>query len=195
MCIRDSIKDNLLDGDSWKNGERIVIFTEYKTTLDYLLRRLRAECPDSEDRILCLFGGMHDTEREQIKEAFNDPDAKVRVLIGTDAASEGLNLQETARYLLHYDCPWNPSRIEQRNGRLDRHGQARDVQTYHFVSNASADMRFISHLITKVDQIREDLGGVGDILDEAMHRRLIICLLYTSPSPRDATLSRMPSSA
>ena len=168
------IKDNLLDGDSWKNGERIVIFTEYKTTLDYLLRRLRAECPDSEDRILCLFGGMHDTEREQIKEAFNDPDAKVRVLIGTDAASEGLNLQETARYLLHYDCPWNPSRIEQRNGRLDRHGQARDVQTYHFVSNASADMRFISHLITKVDQIREDLGGVGDILDEAMHRRLIM---------------------
>ena len=168
------IKDNLLDGESWRNDERIVIFTEYKTTLDYLLRRLRAECPDSEDRILCLFGGMNDIEREQIKEAFNDPEASVRILIGTDAASEGLNLQETARFLLHYDCPWNPSRIEQRNGRLDRHGQARDVQTYHFVSNASADMRFISHLITKVDQIREDLGGVGDILDEAMHRRLIM---------------------
>ncbi|MEM7315466.1 MAG: helicase-related protein, partial [Planctomycetota bacterium] len=168
------IKDKLLKSGEWTADERIVIFTEYKTTLDYLLRRLREECPDSEGRILCLYGGMHDTEREQIKEAFNDPEAQVRILIGTDAASEGLNLQETARYLLHYDCPWNPSRIEQRNGRLDRHGQARDVQTYHFVSNASADMRFISHLITKVDQIREDLGGVGDILDEAMHRRLIM---------------------
>lgn len=168
------ITESLLESNKWLDDERLVIFTEYKTTLDYLLRRLRAECPDSEDRILCLFGGMHDTEREQIKEAFNNPDDKVRILLATDAASEGLNLQETARYLLHYDCPWNPSRIEQRNGRLDRHGQARDVQTYHFASNASADMRFISHLINKVDQIREDLGGVGDILDEAMHRRLIL---------------------
>jgi hypothetical protein len=94
-------------------------------------------------------------------------------LLATDAASEGLNLQTTARYLLHYDCPWNPSRIEQRNGRLDRHGQARDVQTYHFASDEDADLRFMSVLIHKVDQVREDLGAVGELLDEAFHRRLI----------------------
>ena len=124
----------------WRDDERIVVFTEYKTTLDYLLRRLREKYAGSEDRFLCLYGGMHDLEREQIKDAFNDTNARVRILIATDAASEGLNLQSTARYLLHYDCPWNPSRLEQRNGRLDRHGQARDVSVHHFASEQDADL-------------------------------------------------------
>ena len=62
------------------------------------------------------------------------PTQKPRILLGTDAASEGLNLQDTARYVLHYDVPWNPSRLEQRNGRLDRHGQARDVTVWHFAT-------------------------------------------------------------
>lgn len=171
--LRALIHELLLDDDQWKSDERLIIFTEYKTTLDYLLERLRSDFPEESSRFLSLFGGMGDVEREQIKEAFNDPSADVRVLVATDAASEGLNLQETARYLLHYDCPWNPSRIEQRNGRLDRHGQARDVQTYHFVSDQNVDLRFMAHLINKVDQIREDLGAVGAILDEAIHRRLI----------------------
>ena len=172
-ALAQLIDANLRDANQWRQNERIVVFTEYKTTLDYLQRRLREHYADSSDRVLCLFGGMEDTTREQIKEAFNDPTAKVRILLATDAASEGLNLQETARFLLHYDCPWNPSRIEQRNGRLDRHGQARDVQTFHFASRQDADMRFMSHLILKVDQMREDLGAVGDILDEAVHQRLI----------------------
>ena len=172
-ALTNLIDGYLRDGQQWQRQERIVVFTEYKTTLDYLQRRIREHYKDSSERILCLFGGMEDTTREQIKEAFNDSTAKVRILLATDAASEGLNLQETARYLLHFDCPWNPSRIEQRNGRLDRHGQARDVQTYHFASQQDADMRFMSHLIQKVDQMREDLGAVGDILDEAVHQRMI----------------------
>lgn len=158
--------------DQWLADERLVVFTEYKTTLDYLLRRLRHDFRE-DDRFLCLFGRMDDQQREQIKHAFNDPDHRVRVLIATDAASEGLNLQSTARYLLHYDCPWNPSRLEQRNGRLDRHGQARDVQTFHFDSAQNADLRFLDYLIRKVDQIREDLGATGELFDEATHRRLI----------------------
>src|SRR5208337_5602066 len=101
--------------------------------------------------------------REQVKERFNDPDAKVRVLLATDAASEGLNLQDSARYLLHFDCPWNPSRLEQRNGRLDRHGQSRDVFIHHFASDQDADLKFMAYLITKVDQIREDLGATGEV--------------------------------
>ena len=115
----------------------LIVFTEYKTTLDYLSRRLQ-ECY-AENRILTLFGaggpeGMDESDRENVKAAFNDPAADVRILVATDAASEGLNLQRTARYLLHFDCPWNPSRLEQRNGRLDRYGQARDVTIHHFVS-------------------------------------------------------------
>lgn len=172
-ALNQLIEEILKDGGEWNVNERLIVFTEYKTTLDYLLRRLREIYPGQEDRFLCLYGGMGDAEREQIKDAFNDPEAAVRVLVATDAASEGLNLQSTARYILHYDCPWNPARLEQRNGRLDRHGQARDVQVFHFASEQAADLKFISYLINKVDQIREDLGATGELFDEATHRRLI----------------------
>ncbi|MFV1969200.1 MAG: helicase-related protein, partial [Pirellulaceae bacterium] len=167
------IEELLRENGQWKDDERLVIFTEYKTTLDYLLRRLRHSFPGGEERFLSLFGGMDDLQREQIKEKFNDPQADVRVLVATDAASEGLNLQNTARHLLHFDCPWNPSRLEQRNGRLDRHGQARDVWVYHYASDEDADLKFMAYLISKVDTIREDLGATSELFDEATHRCLI----------------------
>jgi len=167
------IEKMLLANNNWLEDERLVVFTEYKTTLDYLVRRLRRKYTDNEGRIRFLFGGMDDLDREEIKTSFNDPRSDVRILIATDAASEGLNLQATARYMLHYDCPWNPSRLEQRNGRLDRHGQARDVHIFHFDSEQDSDLKFISYLIKKVDNIREDLGSVGELFDEITHRRLI----------------------
>lgn len=166
------IDDRLRDGPNWRENERLVVFTEYKTTLDYLLRRLRENLNEPE-RILSLWGGMDDDEREEIKRAFNDPSHPVRLLVATDAASEGLNLQETARYLLHYDVPWNPARLEQRNGRLDRHGQARDVTVWHFVSREDQDLAFLDFVIHKVDTIREDLGATGEVFDEITYRRLI----------------------
>ena len=155
----------------WRDDERLVVFTEYKTTLDYLVRRLRAKY--GADRVLTLFGGMDDVERGDVKRWFNDPLHPVRLLVATDAAAEGLNLQRTARYLLHFDCPWNPSRIEQRNGRVDRHGQARDVTVFHFVTDQDQDLAFLAHVIRKADEIREDLGSANEIFDEAAHRRLV----------------------
>jgi hypothetical protein len=156
---------------SWRSDERIVVFTEYKTTLDYIVRRLRERYePES---ILTLFGGMDEIERDLVKQAFNNPQHKVRILVATDAAAEGLNLQRTARYLLHFDCPWNPSKLEQRNGRIDRHGQPRDVTIHHFVSEQDQDLRFLSHVLRKADEIREDLGSANDLFDQAAHRRLV----------------------
>ena len=165
-----------VDGGGFRADERLIVFTEYKTTLDYLARRLRERYPA--ERVLTLFGaggseGMNEAERENVKAAFNDPASPVRILVATDAASEGLNLHRTARYLLHYDCPWNPSRLEQRNGRLDRYGQGRDVTVHHFVSDTDPDLRFLDHVIRKADEIREDLGSVNEIFDRAAHRRLI----------------------
>ena len=163
----------LLDEKRWKGSERLILFTEFKTTLDYLLRRLRDHYGDG-TRFLSLFGGMDDGERRAVKDAFNDPSAEVRVLVATDAASEGLNLQQTARYMLHFDCPWNPMRLEQRIGRLDRHGQGRDVEVFHFTSEQSADLRFLAKVIEKVDQVREDLGSCGEVFDAGLRRRLIL---------------------
>lgn len=155
-----------------EDDERLVIFTEYKTTLDYLQRRLK-DLHASDGFVRELYGGMDDEERDTIKAAFNDPADAVRILVATDAASEGLNLQETARMLLHYDIPWNPARLEQRNGRLDRHGQAHDVYVFHFTSEEDADLKFLAHVVGKVETIREDLGSTGEVFDAALERRLI----------------------
>ena len=159
--------------NNWRDDERLVVFTEYKTTLDYVVRRFHEKYGN--EQVLTLFGGgeMDENEREDIKDAFNDRAHGVRVLIATDAAAEGLNLQHTARYMLHYDCPWNPSKLEQRNGRLDRHGQARDVTIHHFISDQDQDLQFLAHVIRKADEIREDLGSANELFDEAAHRRLV----------------------
>lgn len=156
----------------FRDDERLIVFTEYKTTLDYLGRRLAERYPEP-DRLLMLFGGLDDKARDGIKGAFNDPSAAVRILLATDAAAEGLNLQATARYLLHYDLPWNPARIEQRNGRLDRHGQARDVTAFHFTSPDDADVAFMDYVARKVDVIREDLGATEELFDRAVEQRLL----------------------
>ena len=179
-ALVERIEHLLRTGGEFRDDERLIVFTEYKTTLDYVARRLRERYPA--DRVLTLFGtgggagdsaGMDEADRENVKSAFNDPVSPVRILVATDAASEGLNLHRTARYLLHYDCPWNPSRLEQRNGRLDRYGQARDVTVHHFVSDSDPDLRFLDHVIRKADEIREDLGSVSEVFDRAVHRRLI----------------------
>ena len=173
--LLDVIEKRVRAGKKWRNDERLIIFTEYKTTLDYLERRLRTsyEDPGRAIRVLYGSGNMDDRERNRIKAAFNDPDDPVRVLIATDAASEGLNLHESARYVLHYEIPWNPSRLEQRNGRLDRHGQARDVYVHHFTSEDDADLKFVAHVVGKVHEIREDLGSMGEVFDAAFQRRFL----------------------
>ena len=171
---------------TFRPDERLIVFTEYKTTLDYLARRLRERYPG--DRVLTLFGsggpgGMDQTDREHVKAAFNDPASPVRMLVATDAASEGLNLHRTARYLLHYDCPWNPSRLEQRNGRIDRYGQARDVTVHHFVSTTDPDLDFLDHVIRKADEIREDRLRHGGLLLDGTR---LAGVARHAPGPLDA---------
>jgi hypothetical protein len=170
FCLH--IENQLRAGGDWLKDERLIVFTEYKTTLDYLDRRLRRRYGDS-PAIRTLFGGVSGDDREDIKAAFNNPSDPVRILLATDTGSEGQNLQETARYLLHYDIPWNPSRIEQRNGRIDRHGQARDVYICHFASNDDADIKFLAYVLKKVNGIREDLGSVGEVFDSAIEQKLL----------------------
>ena len=169
----DLVKRKLRSGTSWRADERLIVFTEYKTTLDYLVVRLRQEFRDHGSAVHELYGGMGAPDRERIKDAFNDPANSVRILVATDAASEGLNLQETARFIVHYEIPWNPSRLEQRNGRLDRHGQARDVTVHHFTSDDDADIAFIGKVVAKLHEIREDLGSVGELFDGAFQRRFL----------------------
>lgn len=171
--LKDLVEEHLRSAQAWNTDERLIIFTEYKTTLDYVVQRLEREFGAYDGAIAQLYGGMSDDERERIKLSFNDPSSPVRILVATDAASEGLNLQHTARLLVHFEIPWNPSRLEQRNGRIDRHGQARDVTIYHFASDDDADLAFVARVLQKVNDIREDLGSVGELFDAAFQRRMM----------------------
>ncbi len=161
------IDEKLRDGERFRDDERAIIFTEYKDTLDYLLWRFERE-DLTEPTLQYLFGGVPSSQREVVKEAFNDPDSSIRILVATDVASEGLNLQTSCRYVFNQDIPWNPMRLDQRIGRVDRHGQGRDVYAFHFSSDEQADLRFLDRVVGKVNTVREDLGNVGEVIDEAV---------------------------
>ncbi|MBK7758727.1 MAG: hypothetical protein IPI35_20485 [Deltaproteobacteria bacterium] len=135
--------------------------------MDYLRARLRARYGDG-DWLLTLYGGMNDAERDAVKRQFNNPKSGARLLIATDAAGEGLNLQRAARLMLHWDIPWNPGKMEQRNGRLDRHGQERDVEIFHFDSTDDASMRFLGKVLRKRSQTREDRVVTDEIFADAI---------------------------
>ena len=94
----------------------------------------------------------------------------MRLLLATDAASEGINMQECCRWVIHYDIPWSPSKLQQRNGRVSRHGQVRDVSVHYFRCDQEEDMDFLFRVAEKVEQVRQDLGSVERIFDAAIQR-------------------------
>lgn len=167
------IKSHLLENDSW-NSDRLVIFTEYKDTLAYIENILKQF--DDSGRILKLYGGLATDERETIKAAFQAPPTEnpMRILLATDAASEGLNLQNHCRYLIHYEIPWNPNKMEQRNGRIDRHGQkAKQVFCHHFVYRNHEDSEFLQVIVDKMTTQRVDIGAIGDLLELEIEKQML----------------------
>ena len=175
--LTDWIKANLLTGQSW-NRRRLIIFTEYEDTRRWLERRLREALEGTDradDRIGVFTGATGSDRREEVKRAFNtDPDAEpLRILICTDAAREGINLQAYCSDLVHFDLPWNPSRLEQRNGRIDRKLQpAPQVFCRYFrYEQREADI-VLEALVRKTETIREQLGSVGQVIEDRIAKRL-----------------------
>jgi ERCC4-related helicase len=163
------IKQHLFEKGKLRDDERLIVFTEYKETLFYIEQRLLQEGFDK-NSLRLLFGGMTADEFEAVKGEFEDPNAAVRLLLATDAASEGINMQECCRWVIHYDVPWSPSRIIQRNGRVSRHGQTRDVSVHYFKSSEDEDLDFLGYVAAKVSTIQDDLGSVERVFDAAIHR-------------------------
>ncbi|HET9741886.1 MAG TPA: DISARM system SNF2-like helicase DrmD [Terriglobales bacterium] len=158
------------EGAAW-NELRVIVFTEYEDTRRYIEQQLRGLVADSEhgeSRIAIFHGPTPADEREKIKIAFNsDPKSNpVRILIATDAAREGLNLQAHCWNLFHFDVPWNPSRMEQRNGRIDRKLQPNPVVNcrYFFYQQRPED-QVIAALVRKTKTIREELGSLSQVID------------------------------
>lgn len=191
--------------DKQWSPQRVIIFTEYRTTQKWLYEILASQQLAEDDRLMTLYGGMNAEERERIKAAFQASPhiSPVRILLATDAASEGLDLQNYCSNLIHYEITWNPNRMEQRNGRIDRHGQkASQVMIYHFVGKSysqqattgvkpgdlDGDLEFLMRAALKVNNIREDLGKVGPVIASQVEEAMLgkRTTLDTSQSERES---------
>ncbi len=164
-------------GANWTDI-RVLIFTEYDDTKRYLVSRLEAAIEGSdqaERRIQIFHGPTPPQKREEIKQAFNTDPRKhpVRILIATDAAREGLNLQAHCFNLFHFDVPWNPSRMEQRNGRIDRKLQPQpEVFCHYFVYEQRPEDRILKVLVRKTETIKEELGSLSQVIDAKLAKSL-----------------------
>ena len=161
------------------NERRMIIFTENREgTKKYLRAMLERAIQDTElaeHRIEVIDGLTSGSRRIEIQQRFNAPPDKepLRILIATDAAREGLNFQAHCADLIHYDLPWNPGRIEQRNGRIDRKLQpAPVVRCHYFVLPQRVEDRVLEVLVRKTETIRRELGSLSQVIDTKLEDRL-----------------------
>src|SRR5262249_36005448 len=140
---------------------RVLVFTRYKDTLDYLERQLLRERqksgPVNGVEVFRIDGDMNQADRRQAFAAFERTSRAV--CIATDCISEGLDLQRACAEIIHYELPWNPNRLEQRNGRIDRYGQPETtVGIRTLVLKDPLDVTILEVLVKKAAQIREEFG-------------------------------------
>ncbi|WP_304856519.1 C-terminal helicase domain-containing protein, partial [uncultured Parasutterella sp.] len=151
--------------------DRIVVFTESIVTLDFLTKELGALTGLKRDQIVTLSGSMTDMEISEKVNLFNQADSKVRVLLASDVASEGINLHHFSHRVIHFDIPWSLMTFQQRNGRIDRYGQELRPEIYYLLSNPGegedkGEMRVLEVLIEKDRRAQENLNDPLEFLSQ-----------------------------
>jgi superfamily II DNA/RNA helicase len=176
-------------------SQKLVIFTEHRDTLNYLRGRI-VTLLGREEAVVLIHGGLGREERKKAEEGFKH-DPQVRVLLATDAAGEGINLQR-AHLMVNYDLPWNPNRIEQRFGRIHRIGQTEVCHLWNLVAEETREGDVYRRLLEKLDQARQSLGGrVFDVLGKlhfegrALKELLIEAIRYGEQPEVRARLTRV----
>ena len=153
-----------------KRGERGIVFTEYRDTLLHLESSLPFACA-------LLHGGLTRVERRLALEQFAS--GRHPILLATDAAGEGLNLHHDCRVVINLELPWNPTRLEQRAGRVDRIGQRRTVHAFHLIASETAEMRILERLKGRIARARHAIDaadplGSSTVDEEHAVSRLVI---------------------
>jgi SNF2 family DNA or RNA helicase len=142
--------------------QKLVVFTEHRDTLNYLENRITTLL-GRRHAVVLIHGGLGREERMKAQESFKH-DPEVQVLLATDAAGEGINLQR-AHLMVNYDLPWNPNRLEQRFGRIHRIGQTEVCHLWNLVADETREGDVYRKLLEKLEQARQALGGqVFDVL-------------------------------
>ena len=156
-----------------QTGNNLLVFTEAKPTLFYLVDKFRQWGYN----ITTIHGDKSVDEREEAEKEFNKGNAQI--MVATEAAREGINLQEACWLMVNYDIPWNPNRLEQRMGRIHRYGQKKVVYVYNLVAENTREGRVLSVVLDKLDRIREVLGSdkvfdvIGELFEGVNLERLI----------------------
>jgi len=181
-------------GQRSRSGEKLLIFTEAKDTLDYLVENLSAWGLS----VTHIDGTMAPPERYRAEQEFRDPEG-AQVMVATEAAGEGINLQ-FCHLMINYDLPWTPTRLEQRMGRIHRYGQKYEVHIYNLVATSTREGMVFHALLDKLERMRQGLGQdrVFDVVDQLMEgvplERLIRDALanrLTFEQVRDQVLARL----
>lgn len=168
----------------WKKAtdDRIVIFTERIKTLEFLKEHLKDDLKLKDEEIVSMTGSnMSDIEINKIVEDFGQENSKIRLLIATDVASEGINLHYLSHRLIHFDIPWSLMVFQQRNGRVDRYGQEKDPEIYYMqtLSNDEefkGDNRILEILIQKDEQAAQNIGDPSafmNVYDEKAEEQIV----------------------
>lgn len=155
---------------------KLIVFTEHKDTLFYLVEQIR-NVLGRDDAVLVIHGGTKRDDRRRAREEFTHDPSRV-VLVATDAAGEGLNLQ-AAHLMINYDLPWNPNRLEQRFGRIHRIGQEHVCRLWNLVAEGTREGQVFTRLLEKMEEQRRAYGGrlfdvLGDAFSETSLRDLLM---------------------
>jgi len=174
----ECLSNTLVEYFSTYPEEKVVLFSYFRGTLRYLEERLR----DLGVTATLLMGGMKEDKTTIINRFQSDPN--IRVLLSSEVASEGVDLQ-FCRFLINYDLPWNPMKVEQRIGRIDRLGQtAEKILILNFVYADTIDARIVERLYERLDLFKRALGGLEGVLGETI-QQLTTELLTGRLSPQE----------
>jgi len=136
---------------------KVIIFTRYRDTMEYVTKQIKKSRRYTDTQVITLHGGLNERQRRERFLEFER--AAKAVIVATDAISEGINLQHACCQIIHYELPWNPNRLEQRNGRVDRFGQREPkVIIRTLVMDETLDAAILKVLVEKARRIREDYG-------------------------------------
>ncbi|NCD16858.1 MAG: DUF3883 domain-containing protein [Actinobacteria bacterium] len=194
--LRTILDEQLLTHDGSGDTRKIIIFTEHRDTLDYLQAKITAQFGRA-DSVITIHGGTRREDRKLARERFtHNPDTVV--LLATDAAGEGLNLQR-AHLMVNYDLPWNPNRIEQRFGRIHRIGQREVCHLWNMVAKDTREGDVFTRLLAKIDQMSiayngnlfNVLGDADAFQERSLRDLLIEAIRYGDQPQTKAKLDRI----